>query len=312
MIGVVGEALIDLKVGEDDPRRPEAHPGGSPMNVAVTLGRLESEVAFLGRFSADPFGRLLRSHLADSGVDLRWAVEAAEPTSLAVVSVGRDGGASYSFHVRGTADWQWTPAELPDAPALDAVHAGSLALALEPGGPVLGRWLERLAASATVSLDPNVRPALLGDRAAYRDRLERWLACSGVVKVSDEDLAWISPGADPVAVAREWAAAGPRLVMVTRGGDGSLVLCDGEEATVPARRTDVVDTVGAGDSFSGALLDWLGRHGRLRPGDLERLTGAEARAAVAFAAEVAALTCSRPGADPPRRRELTAPQMTRE
>ncbi len=306
MIGVIGEALIDLEVAEADPGRPTAHPGGSPMNVAVTLARLETEVSFLGRLSTDPFGRLLRSHLTRSGVDLRWSVGAAEPTSLAIVSLARDGGANYSFHTHGTADWQWTPEELPEVCAFDAVHAGSLALALDPGGPVVERWLARLGESTTVSLDPNVRPALLGDRDSYRRRLERWLPFSDIVKVSDEDLAWTYPEAAPASLAREWIAAGRRLVVVTRGGEGSLVFCGGDEFAVPSRPTNMVDTVGAGDSFSGALLDWLSRHGRLRPEGLARLTGPEARSAVEFATAVAAVTCSRAGADPPRRSELPA------
>ncbi|MEU5870822.1 carbohydrate kinase [Glycomyces sp. NPDC047369] len=304
MIGVVGEALIDLKAAEDDPRRPVAHPGGSPMNTAVTLGRLGSKTAFLGRLSADAFGRLLRAHLAEAGVDLRWAVAAAEPTSLALVSVDPGGAASYTFHLHGTADWQWSPEELPVAPGLDAVHAGSLALALGPGGPVVADWLAGLSKSTTVSLDPNVRLELLGDRESYRRLVERWLGFSAIVKVSDEDLAWIWPGADPDRLAREWIAQGRRLVVVTRGGEGSLVHCGGERFAVPAHPTDLVDTVGAGDSFSGALLDRLDRIGRLAPDGLARLRPDEARSAVEFASKVAAVTCSRPGADPPWRSEV--------
>ncbi|WP_157930840.1 carbohydrate kinase family protein [Glycomyces xiaoerkulensis] len=304
MIGVIGEALIDLEVPAADPRRPVAHPGGSPMNVALTLGRLESDVAFLGRLSSDAFGRLLREHLAGSGVDLHWAVTAAEPSSLAIVSVGPEGGAEYSFHVNGTADWQWTAGELPAAPELEAVHAGSLGLALDPGGPVVEHWLDGLSGSTTVSLDPNVRSALLGDRESYRLRLTRWLDFSSIVKVSDEDLAWIWPGTDPAELARGWMRAGRKLVVVTRGAEGSLVWCADEEIAVPARPARMADTVGAGDSFSGALLDWLGRAGRLAPEGLDRLSGAEAAAAVEFASEVAAITCSRAGANPPRRSEL--------
>lgn len=303
-IAVVGEALIDLEVGREDARHPVAHPGGSPMNVAVTLGRLGSEVAFLGRLSGDAFGKLLRTHLAESDVNLRWLVDAEEPTSLAIVSVAPNGSADYAFHVDGTADWQWREDELPRNPGLDAVHAGSLALAVGPGGPVLEQWLAALAAHTTISLDPNVRPALLGDRDAYRERLRRWLEFAAIVKVSDEDLAWIWPGMDPAALAYGWIAEGRKLVVVTRGGDGSLVWAGGEAFEVPAAPVDMVDTVGAGDSFSGALLDWLDRNGRLRPEDLERLSAAEARAAVEFASKVAAATCSRAGANPPFRSEL--------
>lgn len=304
MIGVIGEALIDLEVPAADARHPVAHPGGSPMNVAVTLGRLGSETAFLGRLSSDSFGRLLRTHLGESKVDLRWSVDAEEPTSLAIVSVSPSGSATYAFHVDGTADWQWRTTELPADPGLDAVHAGSLALAVEPGGPVVEGWLAKLSNGTTISLDPNVRPALLGDRAAYRDRLERWLDFSAIVKVSDEDLEWIWPGAAPSDLASDWIAKGRKLVIVTRGGEGSLVWAGGESFAVPAARADMVDTVGAGDSFSGALLHWLDRNGRLRPEGLARLTAAEAREAVGFAAKVAAITCSRAGANPPWKDEL--------
>jgi fructokinase len=304
VIGVVGEALIDLEVAQGDARHPVAHPGGSPMNVAVTLGRLGSDVAFLGRLSGDAFGKLLRTHLAESDVNLRWIVDAEEATSLAIVSVGPTGAASYAFHVEGTADWQWRSEELPHNPGLDAVHAGSLALAVDPGGTVVERWLAGLSTGTTISLDPNVRPALLGDRDAYRERLERWLKFAAIVKVSDEDMEWIWPGSDPAELAGHWVAKGCKLVIVTRGGDGSLVWAGGESFAVPAAATDMVDTVGAGDSFSGALLDWLDRNGRLRPEDLERLTADEARDAVEFAAKVAAITCSRAGANPPYRSEL--------
>ncbi|MDA1361397.1 carbohydrate kinase [Glycomyces luteolus] len=304
MIGVIGEALIDLKVEHEDAGHPVAHPGGSPMNVAVTLGRLGSEVAFLGRVSGDAFGELLRSHLAESEVDPRWIVDADEPTSLAIVSVDAGGSASYAFHVDGTADWQWRSAELPRSPGLDAVHAGSLALALDPGSTVVEQWLADLSADTTISLDPNVRPALLDDREAYRERLKRWLEFAAIVKVSDEDLEWIWPGTDPADLAAEWIAKGRKLVVITRGGEGAQVWVGGESFAVPAAPVDMVDTVGAGDSFSGALLDWLDRNGRLRPEGLEGLTADEARDAVGFAAKVAAITCSRAGANPPYRSEL--------
>ncbi|WP_168801738.1 carbohydrate kinase family protein [Glycomyces buryatensis] len=304
MIGVVGEALIDLEVAQTDARHPIAHPGGSPMNVAVTLGRLGSDVAFLGRLLSDAFGKLLRTHLTESNVDLRWAVDAAEPTSLAIVSVALGGSAGYAFHVQGTADWQWSGWELPADPDLEAVHAGSLALALEPGGEVVGRWLEGLATGTTISVDPNVRPALLGDRDGYRDNVDRWISFSSIVKVSDEDLEWIWPGADPDELAGRWVDKGCKLVVVTRGGRGSLAHCGGERFEVPTAKTEIVDTVGAGDALSGALLDWLSRHDRLDQQGLARLSADEAREAVEFASRVAAITCSRAGANPPRRSEL--------
>jgi fructokinase len=306
MIGVIGEALIDLEVDQAEPKRPTAHPGGSPMNVAVTLGRLGSDVAFLGRLSRDAFGRLLCTHLAESNVDLRWIVEGEESTSLAIVSVDPTGSASYAFHVEGTADWQWRSHELPESPGLRAIHAGSLGLAIAPGGAVVERWLAQLSGSTTISLDPNVRPALLGDRSAYRERLERWLAFAHIVKVSDEDLEWIWPGEDPDELAGRWIDEGRRLVVVTRGHVGSLVHCDGDRFEVPAATTEIVDTVGAGDALSGALLHWLSRNDRLDQRGLTRLSADEAREAVEFASRIAAITCSREGANPPRHSELDA------
>ncbi|MPZ59777.1 MAG: carbohydrate kinase [Propionibacteriales bacterium] len=308
MIVVAGEALVDLVVEPSDPEHPVAHPGGSPANVAVTLARLGSAVSFVGRSSGDAFGRLTRDHLAHDKVDLRHLVEAAEPASLAVVSVGADGGAEYSFHVAGTADWGWCVEELPGRLDADvtAIHAGSLAMVLPPGGDVLTGWIERRDPSVTFSLDPNVRPALVGDRAAYQKRLERWVSMSDLVKVSAEDLAWVYPGLDPLATAARWATqeAAPRLVVVTFGVDGVLAHLGTHPIRRPSPEVKVVDTVGAGDAFSGGLLDWLDRQDRLRPDALARLTADEAAAAVDFAARVAAVTCSRPGADPPYRHDL--------
>ncbi|GAB3996671.1 hypothetical protein GCM10029992_17430 [Glycomyces albus] len=186
------------------------------------------------------------------------------------------------------------------------MHAGSLGLALEPGGRMVEAWLEGLGAATTISLDPNVRQELLGDRERYRARLDRWLSLADLVKVSNEDLDWIWPGGDAAELARSWVAQGRRLVVVTHGGDGSQVFGSGYEFTVAAHRADIVDTVGAGDSFSGGLLHWLDRADRLRPEALARLTAREAREAVEFASAVAAATCSRAGANPPRRDELSA------
>jgi fructokinase len=310
VIVVAGEALVDLAVPSDDPRHPAAHPGGSPANVALTLARLGRRVTFVGRSGEDAFGQLTREHLRDNGVDLGYVVRAAEPSSLAVVSIGADGAASYSFHVEGTADWAWTAAELPAELPGDvlAVHAGSLALVLPPGGRVLEAWLARQRGVATVSLDPNVRPALVGPRDPYRGRLESWVAMSDIVKVSAEDLAWVYPGTDPLDVAARWLqiSGGPRLVVVTFGADGAAACIDGHVIRRPAPPTAVVDTVGAGDAFSGGLLDWLAGHDRLHRAGLHTLTVHDAAAAVDFASTVAAATCRRPGADPPHRHELIA------
>lgn len=316
MILICGEALVDLVpdgAGAGGPARYAAHPGGSPANTAVGVARLGTPTAFAGRLAREGFGPLLRAHLADNGVDLRYAVDAPELASLAVVSLDERGRAEYVFYVEGTADWQWSAAELPAALPDDvtAVHAGSLALALPPGGDVLTDLLRRERGRRTVSVDPNVRPSLVGDRAAYRTRVQNWLGVADLVKVSDDDLAWLYPDTGWEQAARDWQAAGPAVVVVTRGADGSTAYVggsggDAEQVVRPGRPVDVVDTVGAGDSFSSGLLDWLDRHDRLGPGGPAALTPGEAGEALDFAATVAAVTCGRAGADPPRRDELPA------
>lgn len=307
---VIGEALIDLVAapGGADPATFTAHPGGGPANTAVALARLETPVAFAGRLAGDGFGRQLRRHLATNGVDLRYCVAAVEPSSLAVATVGADGGAEYAFYLQGTADWQWSAADLRGAFPDDvhAIHAGSLAIALEPGAGVLAGLLHRERAARTVSLDPNVRPQAIGDLGRFRSTFEALVESAGLIKASMEDLDALYPGVGPAEVARHWRALGPTLVVITRGADGALGFVADAEVERSARQVTVVDTIGAGDSFSAGLLDWLGRHDRLGAGALAALTEAEAVAAVDFAIEVSAITVSRAGADSPRRQELAA------
>jgi fructokinase len=305
---VVGEALVDLAADASDPTRFTGHPAGSPANVAVTLARLGTPVHFAGRLARDGFGRLLRDHLSGNGVDLSLSVEAPEPAGIAIMTMGEDGGAEYAFHLTGSADWQWNTGELPhdlDDEVL-AIHTGSLALALPPGGPAIAVWLTaQRRADRVISIDPNIRPAVLGDPRAYRTRLESWVTRSDIVKASVQDLAWVYPGEDPDGIALRWSVCGPSLVVITHGADGVDAVVGGRFVRRPARPTAVGDTVGAGDAVSGALLDWLGRHDRLSRAGLRAITPIEVAAALDFAAEVAAVTVSRCGADPPHRAELS-------
>lgn len=313
----MGEALIDLKpdaVAEGDAARPGqrrliALPGGSPANTAVALARLGTRARLAARLSNDPFGRMLREHLNANGVDLTYSVSAVQPASLALAALDEQGRAVYSFYLTGTADWQWSvgelPAELPED--VVAVHTGSLALALPPGSAALIDLLRRQRGRRTISIDPNVRPGVVGDRALYSGRVEEWVTLADLVKVSEDDLRWLYPDTDVVTVARRWAASGPAVVVVTMGADGALAVAAGEQVRRPAVPIAVVDTVGAGDSFTAALLDWLARRDLLGAGKLARVSEADLAAALDFAALVAAITCSRSGADPPRRSELEAP-----
>jgi fructokinase len=309
VVAVAGEALIDLvPAGSDGLFR--AAPGGSPANVAVGLARLGVPTRLLARLADDPFGRRLREHLEGNGVDLSHTVPAAEPSSLAIVTVAGDGTVEYDFRVDGTADWQWTDAELQSAldGEVGALHVGSLALVMEPGAAALGRLVERARQTATVSFDPNVRPLLMGSRAGVLGRVERLLEAADVVKASAEDVSWLLPGAPLEDVATEWAGRGPAMVVITLGPDGALVAGSGAGLVRrPPVPVTVVDTVGAGDSFTSALLAALWRRGLLgaarRPA-LQAMTADDLAAVVDEAVLASALTCSRPGADPPTFAEL--------
>ena len=314
---VAGDALVDLTPAVTREGRPayEPHPGGSCLNVAVGLGRAGVPTAFLARLSDDPFGGLLRRHLADSGVSDRWLLRTPDPTTLAFVHLA-EGQASYSFHAAGAADRGLEPehlGRLPDAGALPegaALHLGSIALVLEPVATTLDGLLRREAGRRLVTLDPNVRPGLVADRAAYLRRWQQWLPLVDVLKVSAEDLAWLHPDArsdaDVQDVVASWLSAGVAVVLVTDGERGARAWSAVASAHVPAPRVEVVDTVGAGDAFSAGVLAHLHDEGRLRRDalpreqpELERLL----RAAVLVAAD----TCTRPGADPPRRTSAGAP-----
>jgi fructokinase len=274
-------------------------PGGGPANTAVALSRLGTPVRFLGRLSEDPFGRLFRDRLTGSGVDLRDCARAAEPSTLAVAELDEHGSADWSFYAQGTADWQWTAAELAavDLGGTACVHAGSLTLMRAPGAGLVEDFLLRASASATVSLDPNVRPGLVPP-AAYRARLNHWCKLADILRVSEDDLKVLRPGTPLEQACDEWHAAGARLVIVTRGERGALVSLDGVRAQVPGVPVQVVDTVAAGDSFTAGLLHHLGGLGHLG-GRLTELTLAEAVAAATLGTRVAALTCSVPGPNPP-------------
>ncbi|MEU5280224.1 carbohydrate kinase [Streptomyces asoensis] len=279
-------------------------PGGGPANTAVALARLGTPARFLARLSGDVFGRLFRAHLEASGVDLSYAVAAAEPSTLAVAELDAAGQATFSFHARNTADWQWTADELAnvDLSATACVHTGSLALVQEPGGVVVEEFLETAASRATVSIDPNVRPLLVRPQV-YRARLARWCGLADILRLSGDDLELLLPGTPPEQACDLWHAAGVRLVVITLGADGALASLDGERVRVPAVAARVVDTVGAGDSFTAGLLHRLGEGGLLG-GRLAGLGLDEVEEACRFAARVAALTCSVAGPNPPWRDRL--------
>jgi fructokinase len=301
MFVVVGEALVDL-VGQRGGRTFAAHPGGSPANVALGLARLGLPVTLRTRLGRDAFGDMILAHLEASGVRVdAGAVEGAK-TTLAIATLAA-GIASYDFRI------DWDLAGMPPLPIeTRCLHTGSLATVLEPGKAHVLDLVERerKRGRVTVSYDPNVRPALLGDAARARPEIEHLVAMSDVVKVSDEDLRWLYPDRADEEVAREWLAAGPVLVVVTRGGAGLYAVSPGVELRRAAVPIDLVDTVGAGDSFTSGLLDGLHRAdlvGGTHRDALAAIDEATLGSVVDAAALIAAITCSRPGADPPTRAE---------
>jgi fructokinase len=310
MIVVCGEALVDLTPATCDGEPAfVARPGGSPCNVAVTLGRLKVPVAYLGRLSTDAFGRMLREHLAASGVDDRLLREGPEPSALALVEVAAGSEPEFRFYGEGTADRMLRrrdlPATFPDE--VRALHFGSISLVREPGATTLERCMRREQPGRLIALDPNVRPAAMGDRTTYLRRLDAWLALADVVKVSRTDLAWLHPGEPATRVAERWLGRGPKLVVVTCAAEGSAAYAGGVVVERPAPAVEVVDTVGAGDAFMGGLLAALHRRSLLDRDRLGRLTAREIADCLGYAGRTAALTCARAGAQPPSRAEVEEP-----
>ncbi|WP_265520863.1 carbohydrate kinase family protein [Oerskovia flava] len=299
---VVGEALIDVVHRADG--SVDEHPGGSPANVALTLGRLGRDARVLTWVGADAHGELVGRWLRSSGVRLVAGSEDAPATSLATAHLDASGAATYTFDLT----WQVPAGARAEQGAL-AVHTGSIAAVLEPGGTGVLELVRAAREHATVTYDPNARPQIMGDPAQVRARIEDFVAASDVVKVSDEDVEWLVPGHDPVDVARQWLALGPAVVVVTFGGEGAVAVTAAGETRVAAPRIDVVDTVGAGDSFMGALLDGLWTAGLLgaeRREELGSIDEPTLRTVLEQCVAVAAVTVSRAGANPPTRAELTA------
>jgi fructokinase len=305
MIVVAGESLVDLIV--DPTLRLSAIPGGGPYNTARTLGRLGSDVAFLGRISSDRFGSDARDRLAADGVRLEYVEATDEPTTLAVAELDASGAATYRFYVLGTAAAGLSEAALPGVFAAHpaAIHVGTLGLVLEPLATTIEALIDGIDGAALVMLDVNARPTATADPAAYRARVARLLGRADVVKVSVEDLAFLYPDLAATAALDAIAVSGPTVVLCTDGGAPLVIAVGQGRKELPVPSVPIVDTVGAGDAFGGGFLHaWVeaaGGRGDVRGGlgDIE----AVARAA-AVGIRVAALTVGRPGADPPFAAEL--------
>jgi fructokinase len=303
VIVVAGEALIDLIVGTDGALA--AIPGGGPYNTARTVARLGQRVTFLGRISTDHFGRELRANLARDGVAADGVIETDDPTTLAVAELDDHGVARYSFYVQGTSAAGLTETDAAGvmASSATALHVGTLGLLLEPVGTTIEALVERSDASRLVMLDPNCRPSATPDHAAFRARIDRIAGRADVVKVSDDDLRFLAPDKTPDATIDRLLALGARVVLRTHGSDDVEIRMASGRGTVPVPTVEVVDTVGAGDAFGGGFLASWTAAGRGRD-DLASMD--LVCDSVRVAVRVAALSCARPGADPPTLAELEA------
>jgi len=301
---VCGETLIDLirsSEGQQDAASTtwSALSAGGPMNSAVALGRLGVKTHFMGRLGSDAFGHQLRDYISSAGVELDLAAESTQATSLAVVSLDAEGVATYTFHFHDTANFGWQPEELPTLGPDDWLHIASLSCVVNPGADVLLEWARSIRSG--ISYDINVRPTVISDPVKYWEKVEPWLEVvgehGGILRASDQDIEFLATAGkvdDPVAVAAEWVRRyGLAVAVVTLGPDGAVTIeADGGQTRIPGIRTDVVDTVGAGDTFMAGFLDSRINRGLGLEDSLRRGVAA------------ASIVCSRRGADPPTAAEV--------
>lgn len=309
MFVVCGEALMDVfSAGDTDTGTAlDARVGGSPFNVAVGLARLGQPVSFLGALSRGFLGDRLMRALALEGVDTATVSRVEAPTTLGLVGLDAQGVPSYAFYGAGGADRQLGIDALASLPAdVRAIHLGSYATVVEPIAATLRALVEREHARTLICYDPNIRLNVEPELGRWRDMLRWMLPRTHLLKISEEDLSLLLPGVGLPQFAADALANGVRLVVVTRGGDGAVAWTSSESVSAPAVVLPVIDTVGAGDTFQAALLTWLAEHDRLSIDSVPALSAAQLRDALQFAVGAAAITCSRRGADLPRRSELGA------
>lgn len=292
-IWVCGEVLIDIL-----PTGPVV--GGGPANTAKALARLGHDVHFVDGISSDAYGQAARAELLRDGVNLDLALASDKPTCTATVSLDAKGVASYEFLIDGTATFDFAMSWLPDPYRYQpqVLHIGTLVTVIEPGASALYDWAMQVAEFAPIVFDPNIRPSVQPDRDLYEAAVEKWAALSAVIKVSDDDLAWLFPNQSIDDVANRWISDGVFLVVVTRGANGLVGYTADGRVDVPGVKVDVVDTVGAGDTVGAIIVEAMIEHG------LIELRGDILQEVLARAAHAAAITCSRQGAQPPYKHEL--------
>jgi fructokinase len=304
VIVIGGEALVDLVDG-DGSLQPVA--GGGPFNTAIALGCLDVPVAFLGSISRDTYGQMLTERLVESGVDMSFVRRSDAPTARAYVRRQHDGDSEYSFEVEGTSLVDLSPQDLPILPDdAWALYVGTLSLAIDPPAAAYEALVDREAQRRQIILDPNVRPAIFGDVATYRRRFERLLQVSDLVKLSEDDAAWIYPRLRLEEVIELILGFGPRLVALTRGKNGAVAASGDAFVEVVGVPVTVVDTIGAGDTFGAAFIAALVDEAAFGPRSSRPVDEPVLARAVAYAVTAAAITCTRTGAVPPSRTEIQA------
>jgi len=296
-IWVCGEALIDLI-----PRGEQkvAIVGGGPANTAKALARLGFDSYFIDGISTDSFGGMIKDQLLHDGVNLKYAHYSDKQTCTADVSLDKAGVASYVFTIDGTATFDFTNDWLPSPEEIKPVvlQIGTLATIVQPAADVLLEWAKRVAKVAPIVFDPNVRSSVLPDRPKYQEAIAKWAAISEVIKVSEDDLAWLYPEQDQIAIAEEWIKGGSTLVIITKGSYGIIGVTKDDVVSVPGVKIEVVDTVGAGDTVGAIVVEAIVERG------LKVITGDVLREVLVRATKAAAITCSRAGANPPTRAEI--------
>jgi len=309
MFLVCGEALFDLfaEATAGDGLRFDGRIGGSPFNVAVGLARLGRLSALFTGVSTDFLGQRLAGALAGDGVSTGFLLRKEAPTTLSLVGLAADGTPSYAFYGRGAADRSVEVAEIPQlTPDIGVIHFGSYSLVVAPTGDAFAALAAREARRRLITLDPNVRLNVEPDLDVWRTRVQAMAAHADLIKVSSEDLAAMYPGRSVDATIERWLAAGVRLVVVTRGADGATAFMERHRVIAAGEHIQVVDTVGAGDSFQAALLCAIDELGLASRAGLDGLDEAALQRCLSFATRAAAITCTRRGADLPRRGELPA------
>ena len=304
VLTVIGESLVDIIRDPRGPAGGQAHPGGSPLNVAVGAARLDLRTILVTHYGLDPHGLRLEEHLQTNGVQVINGGSAA--TSTALATLGSDGAAEYAFSIT----WAISGASLPALAAVKGsthVHTGSIATVLPPGEQATLALVEAAREHATTSFDPNCRPAISPDAAAARRQAEVFVAASDIVKASDEDLRWLYPDRAPEESLQAWLELGPAVVALTRGASGPVILSGNGRVEMAAEPIRVSDTVGAGDSFMAGLISGLAKLGALGAEgrrQLQTLTLDQLHSVASYANRAAAITCSRKGANPPWSAEL--------